>query len=181
MRALLHICCANCAIHPLEELKKRGFEVFGFFYNPNIHPYQEFQRRLEAVKEFVKRVDLRMIYRDEYALEDWLKSVVFRESERCRYCYHSRLAATAQVAKKGRFNYFTTTLLYSKTQKHALIKEIGSEVAKKHGVRFYYQDFRKGWKEGIKASKELGLYRQQYCGCIYSERDRFYPFRKPPP
>lgn len=174
MKVLLHICCANCASYPFPDLKKKEFEVFGFFYNPNIHPYQEYQRRLGAVKEFAKKVDLRMIYRDEYGLEDFLRQVVFRESQRCRYCYYSRLEATVQVAKNGKFDYFTTTLLYSKTQKHELIKEIGTELGRKHGVKFYCGDFREGWKEGIEVSKEMGLYRQEYCGCIYSEKDRFY-------
>jgi hypothetical protein len=174
MRVLLHICCANCAIWPLQELKRKELEVFGFFFNPNIHPYREYQKRLEAVREFADKVALRMIYRDEYGLEDFLRQVVFRESQRCRYCYYSRLEATAQVAKHGKFDYFTTTLLYSKTQKHELIREIGTELGREHGVKFYYEDFREGWKEGIKVSKEMGLYRQEYCGCIYSEKERFY-------
>lgn len=181
MKVLLHICCANCALYPRQELKKKGFEVFGFFYNPNIHPYQEYQRRLEAVKEFAGRVGLRMIYRDEYGLEDFLRQVVFRESERCRHCYYSRLEATAQVGRKGKFDYFTTTLLYSKQQKHDLIKEIGNSLGKQHGVKFYAEDFRQGWQKGIAASQEMKLYRQQYCGCIYSERDRFYPAKKHSP
>ncbi|MFH1624912.1 MAG: epoxyqueuosine reductase QueH [Pseudomonadota bacterium] len=173
MKILLHVCCACCAIYPVQELRKEAMEVFGFFYNPNIHPYQEYKRRLEAVKEYSAQIGLRMIYRNEYRLEEFLQNVVFRESERCWYCYHGRLRAAAQAAKKGQFDFFSTTLLGSKSQKHERVKEIGYEVAKECGVKFYYEDFRKGWEEGIKISKDLGLYRQQYCGCIYSEKERY--------
>ena len=100
--------------------------------------------------------------------------MAFREEKRCLYCYHDRLLATAQVAKRGNFSHFTTTLLYSKHQKHEIIREMGESLGRKYGVKFFYQDFREGWKEGIQCSLELGLYRQQYCGCIYSEKERFY-------
>ena len=148
-------------------------EVFGFFYNPNIHPYQEYKKRLEAVNDFSILSNLKIIYRDEYRLEEFLQNVVFREKERCIYCYHTRLKATAQVARKGKFDFFTTTLLYSKSQKHQLVKEIGDGLAKESGVKFLYEDFRKGWKDGIEISHEMGFYRQQYCGCIYSEKERY--------
>ena len=145
----------------------------GFFYNPNIQPYQEYQRRLEAVKEYEKKAALKVIYRDEYNLEEFLRGVVFREDERCRLCYHLRLEPTAQMAKKGKFDAFTSTLLHSKHQNHELIREIGQAVGKRRGVTFLYRDFREGWQEGIEESKVLGLYRQQYCGCIYSEKERY--------
>jgi len=173
MKILLHVCCANCTIYPVQELRKDGIEVFGVFYNPNIHPYQEYRRRLEAVKEYSDRIDLRMTYHDEYALEEFLQNVVFRENERCWYCYYTRLKRAAQLAKREKFDFFTTTLLYSKFQKHEKVKEIGEELAREYGVKFYYRDFRKGWKAGIEISNDLGLYRQQYCGCIYSEKERY--------
>ncbi len=175
MRVLLHICCAPCAIYPLKIMREKGIDVFGFWYNPNIHPFTEYKRRLETLKEYAAQANLRMIWRDRYELDEFLQGVVFREAFgiRCRFCYHKRLEATAQVAKHGKFDAFTTTLLYSKFQNHNLICEIAETLAKKHGVNFYYEDFRKGWKEGIEISRQLGMYRQQYCGCIYSERDRF--------
>jgi predicted adenine nucleotide alpha hydrolase (AANH) superfamily ATPase len=113
-------------------------------------------------------------------LDEFLQGVVFREAfgVRCQYCYHKRLEATAQVAKHGKFDAFTTTLLYSKFQNHKLICDIAASLSKEYGVRFYYEDFRLGWKEGIEVSKKLGMYRQQYCGCIYSERDRYAPVQK---
>jgi predicted adenine nucleotide alpha hydrolase (AANH) superfamily ATPase len=145
----------------------------GFFYNPNIHPYQEYQRRLEAVQIYTQQAAVEVIYRDEYNLEAFLRGVAFREEERCRFCHHLRLEATAQVARHGKFDAFTSTLLYSKHQDHELIKEIGEALAKEQGVQFLARDFRDGWKEGIEESKALGLYRQQYCGCIYSEKERY--------
>ena len=173
MKALIHICCANCLIYPLKSLREEGWDVMGFFYNPNIHPYQEYQRRLEAMREYEKEAAIQVIYRDEYDLEEFLRGVVFREDERCRFCYHLRLEATAKVAKHGRFDAFTSTLLHSKHQNHELIKAIGEAVGKEQGVRFLYKDFRDGWKQGIEESKALKLYRQSYCGCIYSEKERY--------
>lgn len=173
MKALIHICCANCLIYPLKALREEGWDCMGLFYNPNIHPYQEYQRRLAAVQAYEKEAGIQVIYRDEYELERFLRGVAFREEERCRFCYHLRLQATAQVAKHGKFAAFTSTLLHSKHQDHELIKAIGEQVGKEQGVKFLYQDFRDGWKQGIEESKALGLYRQSYCGCIYSEKERY--------
>ncbi|MCK4787704.1 MAG: epoxyqueuosine reductase QueH [Desulfobacteraceae bacterium] len=174
MKGLIHICCANCLIYPLKVLREEGWETTGFFYNPNIHPYQEYVRRKETIETYTRRAGLKMIYRDEYDLEEFLRSVVYREHERCRHCYHCRLEAAAKMARKGKFDAFTTTLLYSKHQNHSLIKEIGESLAKQFSVPFYYEDFRKWWQEGIHESKAMGLYRQQYCGCIYSEKERYW-------
>ncbi len=173
MKALIHICCANCLIHPLKILQKEGWDTMGFFYNPNIHPFQEYQRRLAAVQVYEKQAAIQVIYRDEYNLEEFLREIAFREQERCRFCYHLRLQATAHAAKHGKFDAFTTTLLHSKHQNHEFIKAIGEAVGKEQGVQFLYRDFRDGWQEGIAESKALGLYRQSYCGCIYSEKERY--------
>jgi epoxyqueuosine reductase len=147
--------------------------VRGFFYRHNIHPYTECQKREAAVREYAEHADLPVIYQEGYDLEGFIRSVVFRESDRCEYCYFDRLKSTALVAKRGKFDCFSSTLLYSKFQKHDRIKDIGESVGKQVGIPFHYQDFRPGWKEGIEASKRLGLYRQQYCGCIYSEKERY--------
>ena len=170
---LLHICCANCAIYPLQRIRERGDEVVGYFFNPNIHPYQEYQRRLESLKRYSEEVGLEVIYRDEYLLEEFLKNVSHRVEERCRYCYSVRLEATAQEAKKKGFDQFSTTLLQSTHQNHSFIKETGERLAKEVGIPFYYEDFRQGWRKGVEISKAMGLYRQQYCGCIYSEKERY--------
>lgn len=174
MKILLHICCAPCGIYPIKNLLKNGFDLTGFFYRHNIHPYTECVRRQEAVQAYSEKIGLRVIYQKDYDLEGFLRNVVFRESERCGYCYHDRLRTTALIAKRGRFDYFTSTLLYSRFQNHKMIKSIGESVGKSVGIPFYYEDFRIGWKKGIEESKQLGLYRQQYCGCIYSEKERFF-------
>jgi predicted adenine nucleotide alpha hydrolase (AANH) superfamily ATPase len=176
---LLHMCCGPCALYPLGRLRESFERVFGFYYNPNVHPVREYERRLETARHMAEATGLELIVRDEYDLDEFLRRVVFRESSRCIHCYHRRLEAAARTASKSGFGAFTSSLLYSKRQNHALIAEIGESLGKKWGVPFYYEDFRTGWTEGIRASKELGLYRQEYCGCIYSERDRFRSVKKP--
>jgi len=173
MKILLHICCANCAIYPLERMKEKGNEAVGYFFNPNIHPYQEYQKRLDALKKYSESSGWKVIYRDEYLLEEFLKSVSSRVEERCQYCYSLRLEAAAREAKDRAFDQFSTTLLQSTHQNHAKIKETGERIAQEVGIPFYYEDFRQGWKRGVEVSKAMGLYRQQYCGCIYSEKERF--------
>ena len=174
MKILLHTCCGPCSIYPLQTLRSEGVEVMGYFYRNNIHPYQECLRREETLRTYAQQVELQVIYQDGYDLEQFIRSMAFREAERCRLCYHERLTAAACIAKQGLFDCFSSTLLYSKYQQHDLIRTIGEAVGKSVGVPFYYSDFRRGWKEGIAESKRLKMYRQQYCGCIYSEKERFY-------
>jgi predicted adenine nucleotide alpha hydrolase (AANH) superfamily ATPase len=174
MKTLLHICCAPCTIYPLNVLRDRGDDVYGLYYNPNIHPYSEYKKRLDTLEHYAENEDLQIITTDDYPVEEFFRNVAFREENRCGYCYYSRLRHAAYIAKKGKFDRFTSTLLYSKFQKHELIRDVGDSVGREVGVPFYYVDFREGWKEGIDISKSLGMYRQQYCGCIYSEKERFY-------
>jgi four helix bundle protein len=173
MKILVHICCANCAIYPLERIGEKGGGVVGYFFNPNIHPYQEYQKRLDALRQYSEKVGLDVIYRDEYLLEEFLKNVSHRVEERCQFCYSFRLESSAREAKGRGFDAFSTTLLQSTHQNHARIKETGERIAQEVGIPFYYEDFRRGWRRGLEVSKSLGLYRQQYCGCIYSEKERF--------
>ena len=172
MKILIHTCCANCLIYPLKILKQNGFAVHSYFYN-HIHPYTEFKKRLETLQYYTKLENINLIIREKYELKNFIQNVVFREEKRCYYCYYSRLEATAKLGAKSGFEYFTTTLLYSKHQKHELIKDICESLQKRYKIRFYYYDFREGWKEGIEISKQLNLYRQQYCGCVYSEAERY--------
>ncbi|HEY6837629.1 MAG TPA: epoxyqueuosine reductase QueH [Geobacteraceae bacterium] len=178
MRVLLHICCAPCAIYPLQELRSQGKDVTGFFFNHNIHPYQEYLRRLETVRAYADKVTLPMVVREEYLLEEFLANVAATPDARCPYCYASRLEEAAKEAARGGFDAFSSTLLYSRHQRHDLIRETGEQLGAKYGVRFHYDDYRRGWQEGIRISKELGLYRQQYCGCIYSEKERYLGERR---
>lgn len=173
-KVLIHVCCGPCAIHPVETLRNEGNMVMGYYYRHNIHPYSECRRREETLRTYADHIDLKVIYPDNYDLEGFLRMIAFRESDRCTICYHERLQTTAFFAKRGKFDGFSSTLLYSKFQNHDLIRSIGESVGKNLGIPFVYRDFRKGWSDGVKKSKALGMYRQQYCGCIYSERERYY-------
>ena len=174
MNLLLHICCAPCTIYPLETLRKEAGRIEGLFFNPNIHPYLEYKKRLEALREYAVREGLAVEEAEDYPMEDFLRKTSFMGPERCSYCYEVRLRRTAAQARKGRFDAFTTTLLFSRYQKHELIRRTGEAIALEMGVPFYYKDFRVGWEEGNRRSRESGMYRQKYCGCIFSEKERFY-------
>lgn len=174
MDLLLHICCAPCSTYSVESFKKCAYKVRGFFFNPNIHPYREFKKRKETLAAYARETNLEVIFDDRYLLEDFLRQVVNREEDRCRYCYAMRLREAARVAKEHKIENFSTTLLISPYQKHDLIREIGERIGREEGVDFIYQDLRKGYRESVKMSRELGLYRQPYCGCIYSEKERYY-------
>ncbi len=173
MNILLHICCANCAIYPLAMLREQEHQVTGFFYNHNIHPFQEYRKRLETTRDYAQRMDLPLLLHEEYLLDEFLAAVAVQPENRCHYCYRSRLRQTAKQAQLMGAQAFTTTLLYSRYQKHDAIVAYGQQLADEFQLDFYYEDYRSGWNEGIRISKQLGLYRQQYCGCIYSERDRY--------
>ncbi len=176
-RILLHICCAPCAIYPLSVLRREDFAIHGFFYNPHIQPFTEFEKRLTTLRSYAESENLPLIVREDYDPETFFRQVAFRERHRCMYCYALRLNAAASLARKSRFDAFTTTLLYSRQQNHALIVSLAEEASRKFSIPFYYEDFRAGWKEGQEAAKSLGMYRQQYCGCIYSEMERYCPER----
>jgi len=178
MRILLHTCCGPCALYPLLTLRTAGHHVTGFFYNHNIHPYQEYLHRRDTTAQMAEQNDMPLIVRDDYDLETFLATVAATPESRCSYCYASRLRATAQAAVEKGFEAFTSSLLYSRYQKHEEIRALGEEIGSEYGVVFCYQDFRSGWQEGIRLSKEQGLYRQQYCGCIYSEKERYLPKEK---
>jgi predicted adenine nucleotide alpha hydrolase (AANH) superfamily ATPase len=175
MNLLLHLCCGPCALYPLRVLREAGHQVTGFFYNHNIHPFQEYGRRLDAARLMAEQMQMTLLVRDDYDLEGFLANVASAPAERCGYCYGSRLRVSAQVAAEHGFQAFTSSLLYSRYQKHDNIRTAGEQAGLEHGVSFLYQDFRPGWQEGIKLSKEQGLYRQQYCGCVYSEKERYLP------
>jgi epoxyqueuosine reductase len=172
MKLLLHICCGPCAVYPVEVLSAGGHEVEGYFDNPNIHPHQEYLRRVKALEDFAGQVGLRVTWSQNYDIEEFFRLVAFREGERCRFCYQLRLSRAARMAKTGGFEAFTSTLLYSRYQQHDLIQEVARQAAAEAGVAFYYEDFRRGWAQGIAQSKSMGLYRQSYCGCLFSERER---------
>lgn len=171
MKLLLHMCCAPCTIYPASVLKEEGIEFEGLFYNPNIHPYEEFIKRKENVEMLGKINGMTINYTDNFDQGRW-ESFKGNKEERCFMCYSARLEKAAQFASQKGFQAFTTTLLVSPYQKHDIIRETGEKFAQKYGVEFYYQDFRPGFRKGQQLAKEMGLYRQKYCGCIISLRER---------
>ncbi len=173
MKLLLHVCCAPCSTYTVTKLREQGIDVSGYFYNPNIHPYREFKKRLDTMKEFAAKIDFDLQTEADYGLTEYLRKVVFNEKQRCSICYDMRLEKTAEQAAKTGADAFSSTLLYSRYQKHENIIATCNKMAEKYGVEFYYDDFRQGWQEGIDKAIEMDLYRQPYCGCIYSEQERY--------
>lgn len=173
MNILLHVCCGPCTVYPLEILRDLGHEVRGYFYNPNIHPYREFKRRIGALVEFSERMNFQVEIDRNYGLTEYMRRVVFHESRRCSICYDMRLQEAARYAAEQGADAFTSTLLYSKYQNHQLLMEKGKQYADQSGIDFFYEDFREGWQQGIDGSIAMDLYRQPYCGCIYSEQERY--------
>ena len=169
MRVLLHICCAPCAIGAFEKLEEMGYEVKGYWYNPNIHPFTEYRRRKEEVEKLFGE---RTIF-DEYDFTEYLRRVVGKENARCPVCYEMRLKRTAEKASEIGADLFTTTLLISPYQNLDLIREIGEDAGKKYGVPFLFLDMRDKFRESHRIAREKGIYMQKYCGCIYSEFERF--------
>jgi len=141
--------------------------------NPNIHPYLEFERRREGAHAVAAHWGVEVAYDDGYGLREFLRAVVGHEDERCPICYRMRLDRTARLAREGGFDAFTTTMLVSTQQDHEEIRKAGERAAVEHGIDFLYRDFRPRVMDGVRISKEMGIYRQQYCGCIYSEWDRY--------
>jgi len=172
-KILLHICCGPCSIYPLSKLREEGWEVVGFFYNPNIYPEEEFLRRRDTLYEFSKRENCEVIYFD-YTPEDFFLQIEpnLPATKRCPQCWALRISKTAQYAQENNFSLFTTTLLGSPYQNHEIIREIGEKIAQKYGVGFLYRDFRMGFWNAQNRAKELNLYRQNYCGCVYSKLER---------
>lgn len=170
---LMHICCANCSLYPLQNLLEQGLLIRGYWLNPNIHLYLEYKNRLESVQKLQKLWDLDIEYDDHYGLKEFLRTVLHDEENRCTYCYSMRMEQTAETARKMGLDGFTTSLLVSPYQKFDMIKDIGNELGKRYAIEFHCVDFRTGWKKTMHLSRELGMYRQKYCGCIFSEMERY--------
>ncbi len=170
---LVHCCCAHCTAYTITHWKQQGYEPSALWYNPNIHPYMEHQHRLEAIQSLAKELDFPLIATDDYDIIEYFRRVTGNEAQRCRHCFHLRLQKTAETALKLGFNAFTSSLLISPHQKHDLILEIGNELAEKMGISFLYADLRKRYSDSRHITRPMALYRQQYCGCVYSEWERY--------
>ena len=170
MKLLLHTCCAPCSVYCIDALRKEGIEPTVYWFNPNIHPYMEYKARRDTLKEYTKSIEVEAIFEEDYGLREFCKNVIGDLENRCQqYCYPVRLEQTAKYAKEHGYDSFSTTLLISPYQNHEALKLVGEQMAKKYGLDFVYRDFRVGFREGQAKARELGLYMQKYCGCIFSE------------
>jgi len=173
-KVLLHTCCAPCSTYVIKRLKEEGYEdITSYWYNINIHPYTEYKARLEALVEYTKLLNIPLIIEADYGIRQFTRAVIEDIDKRCGFCYRSRLEKTVKYAKEHGYDSFTTTLLVSPYQKHEVIKQIAEELAKEYEIEFIYIDFREGFREGQQIARDAGLYMQKYCGCIYSEEDRY--------
>ena len=178
MKILIHACCAHClaeTLAGLEEVKQKEWAVTVRWFNPNIHPLIEWRRRLKAVKMLCERAKLPLLADETYALKDFLHALAgtYGAGERCRICYALRLGDAARTAQEAGIPLFTTTLITSRHQNHAAIRDAGERAAAEHGVSFLYRDLR--GVEDVDRKLVFSLYKQQYCGCVFSEEERFAP------
>ncbi len=171
---LLHICCGPCAAGVAPALRSMGFEVRGLFSNPNIHPAMEWVRRIEALESYARVEGLPVEYEPAYGLARFLREAGTQDGPaRCATCFAMRLGPSAERAAQLGIRYYTTTLLVSPYQDHELVRRVGESAADAAGVEFLYEDFRSEYQAGQARAKELELYRQPYCGCLFSEQERY--------
>ena len=173
MNTLLHMCCAPCANQCIDVLAADGYAVTGFWYNPNIHPFTEYRSRRNCLREYTDSIGIKLLERDEYALRPFVREIADDIANRCVKCYEMRLFSAAQTAKENGFDSFTSSLFISPYQNHELMRETAERAAAEFGVDFLYRDFRPYFKEGQTFAREHGFYMQKYCGCVFSEEERY--------
>ena len=178
MKTLLHICCAPCANRPIDILRADGLEVVGFWYNPNIHPVTEYRARRNCLQEYAQEIELPLIMKNDYGLRPFVRAVAEDIPHRCGKCYEMRFYETARQAAEGGFDGFTSSLFISPYQNHELMRETAERAAKEYGVQFLYRDFRPNFRAGNQRARELGFYMQKYCGCVFSEEERYIKAKK---
>ena len=164
---LLHCCCAPCSLSCIDPLRAEGIEPVGFWYNP------EYQARRDCLIEYAESIDMELRICENYGLREFVRRVAGDIEHRCGYCYTHRLEMTAKYAAENGFDAFCSTLLASVYQNHELIAAAAQGFSEKYGVEFLYRDFRPNFHEGNRRARELGLYMQKYCGCVFSEEDRY--------
>lgn len=158
---------------PVAIWREEGAALTGYFYNPNIQPLTEWLQRRDALLTYARLVQLPLYVEEDYRPEEHLRLALTAGEERCRYCYRLRLEKTAHLAAAEGFDAFTTTLLLSPYQKHEWLREEGERAAARAGIPFIYRDLRPYFREAGNRARELALYRQKYCGCLFSERERY--------
>ncbi len=190
MDLFLHTCCAPCLSGSRIQFEEEGFDITAYWYNPNIAPYTEYMKRLQTLQRYLYLDPLKATEAQGYSYLSFDQKIIkevykgnivceaqlMNEEERkvrCRTCYRIRMEKTAEKAREAGFDSFSTTLLLSKHQDHEEIRSVCREVSSLCEMDFVYKDLRKSWKDSIRISKELNLYRQPYCGCIFSENERY--------
>ena len=202
MKLLLHTCCAPCSIQCVGTLAAEGVQPDLFWFNPNIHPYTEYRSRRDSLLQFAEDNKLPLLIEDEYGIRSFINGIIaddliadkaiavgrnaagssaavpapredFSGPKRCAFCYRLRLEKAARVAAEKGYDAFSTSLLISPHQNHELIRQIGGEQASTFGVEFLYRDFRPRFREGQSRARVAGYYMQKYCGCIFSEEERY--------
>jgi len=173
MKLLLHICCAPCSTAAVQAWRQEGADVTGTFFNPNIHPFTEHRHRYDTLLAYASKIDLPLAGEPMYDIVGWLRMVSGQErkGERCRLCIAHRMNHVAKLAADAGFDAFSTSLLVSPWQEHEIVIEEGKRAGETAGVEFAYRDFRPLYNQSIDISRSMGLYRQKYCGCIYSEAE----------
>ena len=172
-KTLLHICCAPCSITCIDTLRSEGVEPVGYWYNPNIHPVTEYRARRDTLIQYARDIGMELNIRDDYGLREFVRAIYPELETRCGVCYDMRLFEAARFARENGFKSFSTTLLISPYQNHELLIETAERAAKEYGIEFLYRDFRQRFREGQAKARELGLYMQKYCGCVFSEEERY--------
>ena len=172
-RVLMHTCCAPCSLSCIDPLRAEGIEPVALWYNPNIHPWKEYQARRDCLLEYAPTIGMEVRVWEDYGLKDFVRHVAADIEHRCTYCYQHRLEGAARYAAEHGFTAFTTTLLASTDQAPAGIARAGEQFARQYGVEFLYRDFRPNFRAGNQRARELGFYMQKYCGCVFSEQDRY--------
>ncbi len=178
MKTLLHVCCAPCANQCVETLRGEGIDVTGFWFNPNIHPFTEYRARRNCLRDYAEIVKLPLIEKNDYALRPFIREVAENIAGRCVKCYEIRLFEAARQAKEGGFDSFTSSLFISPYQNHELMKQVAQNAADTYGVAFLYRDFRPYFRTGQEKAREMEMYIQKYCGCVFSEEERYLKAKK---
>ena len=178
-KLLLHSCCAPCSVYCVDTLRAEGIEPTSLWFNPNIHPWTEYDARRRTLLEYGEKEHLAVHILEDYGLRDFVRAVSADIDHRCAHCYTIRLGTAAKYAADHGYDAFTSSLLISPYQDHELLKAVGETMGKKYGVPFYYRDFRPGFREGQNKAREMGLYMQKYCGCIFSDIRYRLPLKIP--
>ncbi len=174
---LLHVCCGPCAVYPGKVLKEKNIDFDAYFYNPNVHPLDEFNKRRDSALKWAEKENMKMIISDEYSEEPWMR-MENQKRNRCHMCYDLRIKEVCSFAKQNGYTSVTSTLLVSPYQDHDHIIELFKKYSEKKNIDFFYHDFRTGFREGQNIAKEMDLYRQKYCGCLPSIQESSYMRRK---